>query len=89
MTVSLDVAATIGALALLVTALTSMLSVIISFRNSRAIEVVRHATNSLKDELVASTKEASTAQGFLEGKKEGRRAQKEDDEDATERARRP
>lgn len=74
-----DLASVLTALSLLVTSLASLTSVFVSLRNSRKIEVVRNSTNGLKDELVLAAREAASAAGYIKGKKEGRRAQKEDD----------
>ena len=62
-----DIAAIIGALSLLVTSIGSFVIGVMSLRLQRMtqtkVEEVRHATNSMKDELVASTAIASEAKG--------------------------
>jgi predicted anti-sigma-YlaC factor YlaD len=45
---------------------TSIVSAVISLRNSRGIEEVRHATNSMKDELVAATAKSARQEGVKE-----------------------
>lgn len=60
-----EIAEIIGQLAIFVTAIASLIA---SIRNSRKIEQVHVATNSMKDELVAVTKKASKAEGVSEEK---------------------
>lgn len=57
----------IGEVAQLLTAIAAVGSCIASLRNSRKIEAVRHATNSLVDRLVDKTASASDAAGFKRG----------------------
>ena len=58
----------IGQLAVaLVTFLGVVGSALISWQNSKYINEVRHATNSMKDELVHEVREASLAKGFQQG----------------------
>ncbi len=75
-----EIAPIITAISLVITALASLISVFASLRNGRKLDAVQHSTNGLKDELVASTKLAATSAGYMAGKTEGRRAQKEDDD---------
>ncbi len=56
-----------GEVAQLATAAAAIGSLIASLRNAGKIEVVRHATNSMKDELVALTAKSAKAEGVLEG----------------------
>jgi hypothetical protein len=58
---------TMGEVAQLLTAIAAVGSCIASLRNSRKIEAVRHATNSLVDRLVVKTAAASDAEGFKRG----------------------
>ena len=39
-----------------------------SWHNGRKIELIRHATNSMKDALVAATGKAAHAEGVAEGR---------------------
>lgn len=43
--------------------ITAIAGLIVSLRNSLKIEEVRHATNSMKDELVRTTADAEFAKG--------------------------
>ncbi len=61
-----------GDLAQIITAFAAMGAFILSLRNGRKIEIVRHATNSIKDELVAEVRRASHAEGLKEGRDEPR-----------------
>ena len=77
-----DLANILTAVALVITALASLVSAIVGFINTQKINAVQvtadenhAATNSLKDELVESTRE----QANLRGNIEGRAAQKADD----------
>lgn len=70
-----DVSSMLTALSLLVASVASLVAAIVGLRNSRKIEVVRQATNGLKQELVAVTR----AQALIEGHRDGRAAQKEED----------
>ncbi len=54
---------TVGELSQLITAIAAIGAVIMSWRNGRKIEIVRHATNSMKDELVQVVRKASIAEG--------------------------
>ncbi len=56
-----------GEAAQIVTALSALTAVFMSWRNGRKIEVVRHATNSMKDALVLATGDAAHAAGLAEG----------------------
>lgn len=76
-----DLAGVLTAMSLLVTSIASLASVFVSLRNSRKIEVVRKATNGLKDDLVSSAKATGAAEGYIQGRVEGRQAQKKDDEE--------
>ncbi len=58
------------ALAPLVAAIASLFAALSSWRNGRDIKEVKHATNSMKDELVAVTRSASKAEGILQGRAE-------------------
>jgi len=62
-----DVAQIIVALATLVSSVGALL---VGWRNSRKIEQVHRATNSMKDELVLSTALAARAEGNLAGRRE-------------------
>lgn len=55
-----DIAPIILSLATLITALGGAL---VSWRNSKGIEVIHKATNSMKDELVAEVRAAATLAG--------------------------
>lgn len=57
-------------LAQILTALAAVGAFILSWWNSRKIEEVRHATNSMKDELVAEVRDASLAKGLKQGREE-------------------
>ena len=70
-----------GELALIITAAATLLAAIgglavgigglfISIRNSRSIEQVHKATNSMKDELVQEVRESALAQGLKQGRAE-------------------
>ncbi len=48
--------------------LLSAAAFVVGLWNGRKIEVVRHATNSMKDEIVTITAKASKAEGVLEEK---------------------
>ncbi len=74
-----DIASVLTAASLVITAVTSLISVLIGIRNSRQIEVVRQATNGLKDELVGTARDLGHSAGVAEGRKEGREAQRADD----------
>jgi len=52
--------------------LTAFAGLLVSLRNSRKIEDIHVATNSMKDALVAATAKASKAEGRAEGVAEGR-----------------
>ncbi len=54
----------------LATLLTAFAGLIIGIRNTRKIEQVRHATNSLTDRLVETTAVSSEARGNLAGRAE-------------------
>ncbi len=60
-----EAAQLLTALATLVTAIAGL---IIGIRNTRKIEAVRHATNSLTDRLVETTKTEAHAAGVKEEK---------------------
>ncbi len=62
-----EIAQLIASIATLITAVGA---VVIGLRNSRKIEEVHVATNSMKDQLVASTALAANAQGNREGRAE-------------------
>ena len=49
---------------------------VVSIRNSRKIEEVRHATNSMKDELVEEVRVSSLAKGVKQGRDERVRKRK-------------
>lgn len=70
MFIPIDVPQSLGALALVITAIASLGSMLLSWRNSLKIEEVRHATNSMKDELVKVTGEAEHAKGVVQGRSE-------------------
>jgi len=59
---------TIAEVSQILTAIAAVGGVVIGWRNSRQIEVVRHATNSLTDKLVAVTKTESYAAGVKDEK---------------------
>ena len=50
----------------IITAIAALAAVYMSWRNGQKIEVVRHATNSMKDELVAEVRTAAHAQGMTD-----------------------
>lgn len=56
-----------GELAQIITAAAALGAFLLSWRNSRKIEQVRHATNSLTDRLVESTDKEAHARGLKEG----------------------
>ncbi len=62
-----------GELAQLITSLATLVAacgaVVMSWRNSRKIEAVHIATNSLTDRLVATTRSDATQAGIAEGRK--------------------
>jgi hypothetical protein len=53
----------IAALAAVPPTLLALASLVVGIRNSRKVEQVRHATNSLTEQLVAATRIASYAEG--------------------------
>ncbi len=64
-----DLALLVSSFATLITAIGSL---VIGIRNTRKIELVHKATNSMKDELVRSTAKASEAEGHAAGLQQGR-----------------
>lgn len=69
-----DLAQVIVAMATLVTALTAaVVGIVNALRINRVaanVQVIEKATNSMKDQLVATTAKASHAEGLAEGKAE-------------------
>lgn len=61
-----------GDIAQVLTALAAIGSMVLSWRNSKKIEQVRHNTNSLAAQMLKEGKEASLAQGTAAGLKQGR-----------------
>lgn len=61
-----------GEAAQIITALAALGSVVMGWWNNRKIEQVHKATNSMKDELVASVRDASLAKGLKQGREESR-----------------
>lgn len=62
-----EVATVIAACAQLLIACAAVGSAALSWKNGRAIEVIHHATNSLKDELVKEVRKAAKAEGIAAG----------------------
>ncbi len=60
-----------GEIAQIITAMAALGAVILSWRNSRKIDQVHVATNSMKDALVTATGNAAHAAGKEEGRMEG------------------
>lgn len=56
----------------ILTAITSIATLIVALRSARKVEEVRHATNSLTDRLIASTKIASHAEGMADERSRAR-----------------
>ena len=52
----------------LITALAAVGAFVLSWHNSRKIEIVHRATNSMKDQLVAEVRKAEHAQGMKDEK---------------------
>jgi hypothetical protein len=61
---------TIRAVAESVIALGSALTLLITWSNRSDIREVKHATNSMKDELVAVTRSDATQKGITEGRQQ-------------------
>lgn len=61
---------TLGEIAQTITALAAAAAVALTWRNSRKIEQVHKATNSMKDELVTEVRNASLAEGIKQGRAE-------------------
>lgn len=55
-----------GEIAQIITAIAAVGAFLNSWRNSRKIEIVHKATNSMKDELVAAVGTAEHARGMLD-----------------------
>lgn len=57
----------IASFAQLLVAFASLGGLFISWKNNKAIEVIHHATNGMKDELVAEVRKAAKAEGTADG----------------------
>lgn len=62
----------VGAVAQLILALAVMGNMLLSWRNGKKIAEVHDATNGLKDELVATTKQVGEAKGREDERREAR-----------------
>lgn len=61
---------TAGDVAQIITSIAALTAAVSSWRNSRKIEQVHKATNSMKDELVREVRIASLAEGRKQGREE-------------------
>lgn len=61
---------TLGDIAQMITAALAFAAFVQSVHNSRKIEVVHRATNSMKDELVSAVRGEATAEGIAEGRRQ-------------------
>jgi len=63
-----EIAPILTAIGMLVVAITGLLNVFVSLKTSAKVEQVHIATNSMKDQLVAATRSAATAEGIAAGR---------------------